>query len=579
MTNDKPLLYFNFMNDKGTPTVFTNPITVIQTNKLNEIDSCLHNVQIAVNKGYYAAGYLAYEAAGAFYPHIQFQQTDDIPLLWFGIFERPIKMDMSNRIDHTYHATTWKPNISIQEYNDTFDRVHTYIKEGETEQVNYTIQMEADFSGDSFAFYKQLEQSQAANYSAYINIDHRSILSASPELFFHMKDGIITTKPMKGTVERGKTYEEDRQNAQWLKNSQKNRHENELIIQLMKSELGKIAQPNTITVPNKFAIEQYPTVYQMTSTVTAKIKEGIELVKLFQALFPCGSITGQPKERTMEIISQYEQNPRGIYCGAIGYMTPDHEAIFNVPIRTVAINHKTGKAVYGVGGAITIDSTKEEEYAEVITKAKVLTEKRTPFQLLETIGLHHGKFVVLDHHINRMKQSATYFNYPFNETKLRRSLRAIAQNNKENMYRVRVLLHHSGHYSIETKKYTQTKTPAIVSLAKQPIDRNNRFLYHKTTNRTLYEQHRENTDHLFDVLLWNEEEEITEFTTGNIVIEMNGKFITPPVTCGLLPGTFRKSLLEKGKITEQTILKKDLLHCDRVWFINSVRKWVPVKLV
>lgn len=578
MSTKNPFLYFNFANDEGVvkPLTFTGPTKIIETTDPNEVVTCLKQVERAINDGYYAAGYIAYEAASSFYPDLSFSAHENLPLLWFGIFKQP-----TESMDHnpqSFQITSWESTQSKAEYYKAFEEVHTYIKRGETDQVNFTTQMEADFSGDSFAFFKQLEEAQAANYAAFLKIDDFSILSASPELFFHLKDNKITTKPMKGTVERGKTYEEDVKNAQWLKNSEKNRHENELIVQLMKEELTKIAQQDTVKVSQKFEVEQYPTLYQMTSTVTAEVDEKISITKLFEALFPCGSITGLPKQRTMELISQHEINPRGIYCGAIGFFTPQHEAIFNVPIRTVLINHQLNKALYGVGGAITIDSTKKEEYEEIITKAAVLTESRESFSLLETLLLQNGSYFVLENHIKRLKNSARYFNYSFCEDELREMLKAIANEYSNNQWKIRVLLDQTGKISIKPKKITSLFSSKNVLLANKPIKKDNPFLYHKTTNRTVYDEHRADRKDAFDVLLWNEAKQITEFTTGNIVAEQDGVLITPPVTCGLLPGTFRGSLLKEGKIIERVIAIDDLPHLKKLWFINSVRKWVPVQL-
>lgn len=579
MREEHPLLYFNFQHKEKSvkSTIFTNPISIIQTNDPNKVEQCLHKVQQAIHDQFYVAGFISYEASASFYPNLHFKQTTNIPLVWFGIFTEPSDVDLTNKRNRPFQMTTWKPKVSIDEYNEKFDRIYSHIVEGETEQVNYTIQMESNFSGEPFSFYKQLEQAQSANYTAYIDLNHFSILSASPELFFHLKDNHILMKPMKGTVERGLTYEEDHENAIWLKHSQKNQHENELIIQLMKKELQKIAKPNTTLVPKKFEIEKYPTVYQMTSTVTAEVEQSVSMVDLFKSLFPCGSITGIPKDRTIELIHKYEQHPRGIYCGAIGFITPDNEAIFNVPIRTVLLDHHLQKATYGVGGAITIDSTKEDEYNEIVTKAKVLTAEHPSFNLLETIGLQNGKYILLEHHLARIKKSASYFDYPFDEVDLRKQLSKIAEKYTKNNYRVRVLLDQHGKYFFESDKVTLPITSPKVTLATKPIQKDNPFLYHKTTNRTIYEEHKQSD--FFDVLLWNEQEHITEFTTGNIVLEFNGELVTPPITCGLLPGTFRQSLLEKKVISEKVIRKSDLQQCENIWYINSVRKWIKVKLI
>src|SRR5699024_2777936 len=260
----------------------------------------------------------------------------------------------------------------IRDYERAFTEIQNKITAGVTEQVNYTLRMEADFTGDDYSYYQQLAKAQESDYSAYAKIDHYSFLSASPELFFHLQNKEITTKPMKGTISRGLSFLEDQEKAKWLRDSKKNQQENLLSVHLMMNELEKIAEKESIKVRNKFEIEAYPTVYQMTSTVKAKIKESVSTLNLFKNLFPSSSITGQPKENTMKIIKENEKEARFIYCGALGYFSPSEEAIFNVPIRTVFLNRETGKAIYGVGGAIMSDSSLKEEYDEVIAKAKVL---------------------------------------------------------------------------------------------------------------------------------------------------------------------------------------------------------------
>lgn len=575
MTNrHKPFLHFDF---NGYSTTFENPVEIITTYDIDQVIPSLVKIQDAIQNGYYAAGYVSYEAAQAFEHSMKVFQTNRMPLLWFGIYE-----DTSNVTDKSigsFYTTDWKPNTSTKKYNRSINQIKTHIEHGDTYQVNYTIRMDADFLGDPFTYYQQLASSQSANYSAYLDIEGFNVLSASPELFFHLKEGKITTKPMKGTIGRGKTIEEDQENAKWLSQSEKNRAENVMIVDLLRNDLGKLAKPGSVKVPELFTIEEYPTVFQMTSTVTGEIDNKIGIVDIFNALFPCGSITGAPKISTMNIIHDLETTPREVYCGAIGFITPEREAIFNVPIRTVVIDDN-GKATYGVGGGITWDSKEDEEYNEVLTKAKVLSNANNYFQLIETIGLFDGDYLVLDNHVRRLKRSASYFNYQFNQEQLMEKLYDIANRHPKGSFRVRVLLYQNGELSIDvTDEETVVNDGKPVSLAKQAVSQHDIFLYHKTTNRVLYEKLLGEVNDMFDVLLWNEHDEITEFTRGNVVVELAGKLYTPPVQSGLLAGTYREKLLNEGTISERVIRKEELAKCSKIWFINSVRQWVLVHLV
>lgn len=569
-------LSFDFADNNGVkiPLYFENPQAVIVASSIDDIIPALEKIQEATDAGFYAAGYISYEAAPAFDDAYQVNSKSKMPLLWFGIFEAPVEKPGTK--DVSFNVSKWNPTLAINEYNKNIDKIKKHIECGETYQVNYTIRMESEFSGDALTYYNQLAGTQSADYSAYLDIGDFTILSASPELFFNMQHGKITTKPMKGTIGRGKTYSEDSKNAEWLRTSDKNRAENVMIVDLLRNDLGMISKPGSVKVPSLFAIEKYPTVFQMTSIVTADVLDDTKLVDIFRALFPCGSITGAPKVSTMKIISELEPSPREAYCGTIGYITPNKEAVFNVPIRTVLIDNRDGTAQYGVGGGITWDSTKQGEYEEILTKTKLLTTKPHLFQLLETLGLYGGSYVVLDHHLDRLKNSAAYFNFQVNIEKVRNMLLDFARDHPKDDYRIRLLVSSDGEFTIESSMVPAIEGPAKVNIAHIPISKDDIFLYHKTTNRTVYKKFTKNK--AFDVLLWNEDREITEFTIGNVVVELDGNLYTPPVMCGLLPGTYRKYLLEEGIITERKILLEELKICSKVWLVNSVRKWVEVSI-
>jgi para-aminobenzoate synthetase/4-amino-4-deoxychorismate lyase len=359
--NHEPTIIIDF-NQKRLK--FEKPLQIWQTSSLENVREIFEKVQEAIHAQYYVAGYVSYECAPAFERHFSVCEPDaEIPLVWFGVYEKPGQEDDIGQ-KGVYSVSDWREGTDRAEYANNIGSIHAAIARGETYQVNYSTRLRAAFSGDDLAYYEDLRDTQT-NYSAYLNIGRYRILSVSPELFFHWNGEIIRTKPMKGTLPKPGS-------KQALFESEKNRTENVMIVDLLRNDLGRIAETGTVKVPNLFEIEEYPTLYQMTSTVEAKTKPGVTLFDVFQAMFPCGSITGAPKISTMEIISSLEKEPRHIYCGSIGLAVPGEGITFNVAIRTVLVDTQTQLAVYGVGGGIIWDSTAEDEYNEMRTKSRIL---------------------------------------------------------------------------------------------------------------------------------------------------------------------------------------------------------------
>ncbi|RRN67488.1 aminodeoxychorismate synthase component I [Peribacillus simplex] len=579
MKREDPLsLIFHFTDKQGEsrPLYFTKPKKVFTAHSIGDVLPQFQKVQEAIDQGHYAAGYLSYEAAPAFEKSFKVKDGAKMPLLWFGIFDKP--EELPEKMPGAFKLAEWRSEMDSTTYHSGFQKIKSEIEKGNTYQVNYTMRLQSKFEGDDFAFFDRLKRAQRSNYSAYLNVGTHRILSASPELFFRWEDGQLITRPMKGTVKRGTTLKMDQFNADWLAASEKNQAENYMIVDLLRNDLGMIAEPGSVKVPQLKEIEKYPTVWQMTSTITADTKPGTTIIDIFKALFPCGSITGAPKIKTMEIITDIENSPREVYCGAIGYITPESEAVFNVPIRTVVIEKETGNAEYGVGGGITWDSELTEEYDEAFLKAKLLTVERPAYELLESMKLSDGEYYLLNDHIDRMKQSADYFNYQFSELKLRDELQKYADLNQGKLQKVRVLLKENGEMEVSGQAIKPLDSELTAILAETPISSGNPFLFHKTTNRDVYEGFQKNNPDFDDVLLWNEEGFITEFSNGNVVVKINGDYYTPPVESGLLAGTFRQGLIRKKEIKEKPILKADLNSAEEIWFINSVRGKLKVNL-
>ncbi|CAI3934550.1 aminodeoxychorismate synthase component I [Commensalibacter papalotli (ex Botero et al. 2024)] len=554
------------------PYYFTNPHQIIQANKLDDVIPCMQAIENAVQKGYYAAGFISYEAAPAFCSYLTTYRSGSLPLLWFGLFDHPEDFDAMRKAEPHKEALSypnWHSNISWQDYQNAIYAVKDHIAKGDTYQVNYTLQMQAQFQQNPYRFYLHLLQAQQSRYSAYLESDTFQILSASPELFFEINKDIILTKPMKGTVPRGVNNIQDQINQQVLHN-EKNHAENLMITDLLRNDLGQIAQQGTVKVTSLFDAEKYPTVWQLTSTITAQLKKEIALTDIFKALFPCGSITGAPKVNTMNIIRQLEKSPRGVYCGALGVITPNQQAIFSVPIRTMVIQN--GQATYGVGGGITWDSTPKNEYEEVLHKVQVLYQSKVPEHLLESLLLGDGKYFLYIEHLQRLKESAQYFDFIFDEVSIAVALQALQQKHSEGLWKVRLLLDNKGRLDCEAQPIKALTSSLTASWATQPMQTDNVFLYHKTTTRDFYPK--VTLDH--ENLLFNEKEEVTEFVNGNFVLNSDGEWFTPPLQSGLLNGTMRQHLLQKGKIKERIIYKKDIQESSKIAFINSVRGWRDV---
>ncbi|MGE7184410.1 aminodeoxychorismate synthase component I [Peribacillus sp. NPDC006672] len=579
MKREDPLsLIFHFTDKQGEsrPLYFSKPKKVFTAHSIGDVLPQFQKVQEAIEQGHYAAGYVSYEAAPAFEKSFKVKDGAKMPLLWFGIFDKP--EELPEKMPGPFKLAEWQSETDSTTYHSGFQKIKSEIEKGNTYQVNYTMRLQSKFEGDDFAFFDRLKRAQRSNYSAYLNVGTHRILSASPELFFRWEDGQLITRPMKGTVKRGTTLKMDQFNADWLAASEKNQAENYMIVDLLRNDLGMIAEPGSVKVPQLKEIEKYPTVWQMTSTITADTKPGTTIIDIFKALFPCGSITGAPKIKTMEIITDIENSPREVYCGAIGFITPESEAVFNVPIRTVVIEKETGNAEYGVGGGITWDSELTEEYDEAFLKAKLLTVERPAYELLESMKLSDGEYYLLNDHIDRMKLSADYFNYRFSELNLRDELQKYADLNQGMLQKVRVLLKETGEFEVTGQAIKPLDSELTAILAEAPISSGNPFLFHKTTNRDVYEGFQRNNPDFHDVLLWNEEGFITEFTNGNVVMKINGDFYTPPVESGLLAGTFRQELIRMKEIKEKPIFKADLNNAEEIWFINSVRGKLKVNL-
>jgi para-aminobenzoate synthetase/4-amino-4-deoxychorismate lyase len=566
--------------DFPQPLRFENPLHIIAAYSLAEVRPALCDVQDAADSGLYAAGYVAYEAAPAFDPALQVIAPDpSLPLVWFGVFSEPAPFDEKANAD-AYTLSAWEAEGDFETYEAAIHSIREKIAAGDVYQVNQTFRLNARFQGDPRGLYRHLCGTHPPTFPACLEMGRHCLLSASPELFFHRKAEHILTRPMKGTRRRGRWQEEDDLIAAELAASEKDRAENVMIVDLLRNDLGRLSVPGTVQVPQFFEIERHATVWQMTSTIEARLRPQTSIEEIFTALFPCGSVTGAPKISATHLIARHETSPRGIYCGAIGYLTPDSEAVFNVAIRTAWIDKTQETIYYGIGGGIVWDSTAEAEYQEAWSKASLLTKLVPAFDLLETLRWENGTYALLDRHIARLLASATYFGFTVSDEEIRDSLHAHGCLRPEGIWRVRLCVSAQGEPTIESAPLDiWPSVPLTISLAQTPVERLDKFLCHKTTHRAVYDKHTQERPDCFDVLLWNEDGELTEFTRGNLVLELLGERWTPPRSCGLLNGTQRAEFLETGELRERILRREDLETATQIWLLNSVRGLVPVQCI
>jgi para-aminobenzoate synthetase / 4-amino-4-deoxychorismate lyase len=574
--------------------LFTRPRQILAA-----ADSCTHEslfaeIERALANGEWVAGFFSYEYGAQMQPNGHGDaQSSLAPLAWLGVYAEPFvfnhrsgqfegdaSMEFATEEgspEPNYEISGLRWSLSSEDYARKIAAIHEYIRAGDTYQVNFTQKLRFDFTGSAAALFRAVTASQPVPYSAFLHTEDWKILSFSPELFFRRKDRQIRTRPMKGTAPRGADCAEDEAMAAWLQNDEKNRSENVMIVDLLRNDLGRICEFGSVEARRLFSIEKYETLFQMTSEVSGTLRAEVRNDEIFRSLFPCGSITGAPKLRTMEIIQELEAEPRDVYTGAIGFFSPYSEAVFSVPIRTILLTGSRGEM--GVGSGIVIDSQADEEYRECQLKSRFLTEsvdreaKNEPFQLIESILWQDG-YRRLSMHIERLELSARYFEFRFDRTAILAALEAVecdlipGQRTK-----VRLTLDQDGTTRI-THAAAAENMPGKVAISARRVRSGDRLLRHKTTRRSLYDEQYQRAAALgfVDVLFLNERDEVTEGANNNIFAVKNGQWFTPPVTCGLLPGVYRRHLLEtKPGAAEKILRLADLASADAVYLCNAIR--------
>jgi para-aminobenzoate synthetase/4-amino-4-deoxychorismate lyase len=560
---------------------FTRPVEVYACSRADEVRGLLESVEKQVKaRCLFAAGFLSYEAAPAFDPSFAVRPDNEFPRAWFGLFEQPETLgSLPAAASPCLSQFSWHSEITAQQYRAGIAKIKKQIAAGDTYQVNYTFRLRSRCAADPLELFLELAGADDPPFGAFIDTGRWAACSASPELFFTLAGSRLESRPMKGTTGRGLYYEHDLSQARALAASKKDRAENIMIADMVRHDMGRIARTGTVRAQPLFSVERFPTVWQMTSTVRGRTKKSI--ADIMQALFPPASITGAPKTRTMQIISGLETSPRRIYTGAIGFIAPGRQAQFSVAIRTILIDRHSTQAEYGVGGGIVWDSKTDREFQECRIKAGVLHKPRPSFDLLETIlWVPERGCWLWEYHLQRLVQSAQYFGFAVDAAQVCGEIEAFTATLAKAPHRLRLLAAKKGGLSITASALMpEMSIFEPVALAARPIDCMNPFLYNKTTCRTVYDEILRDCAGAKDVLLYNDQGEVTETTIANVAVDIDGKLCTPPVVCGLLAGTLRAFLLDRGYLQEKVIKIDQLAECRRFFLLNSVRGMQEVRLI
>jgi para-aminobenzoate synthetase / 4-amino-4-deoxychorismate lyase len=553
------------------PLAFGAPAEVIEARTLGEVLPALRAVEAAARAGRWAVGYLAYEAAPALDEALTVRPGEG-PLLWFGLHDAPLGPPPGGPCDA--RLTGLAPRSDRAAHRASVARLREAIAAGTAYQVNLTLRLRGRLEGDPLALYRRLRAAQGGGQTAYLRAGGRIIVSASPELFLQTRGDRVVTRPMKGTARRGRWPAEDEAAARALGASGKDRAENVMITDLLRNDLGRVAATGSVVVTAPLVLERFRTVWQLTSTVEARLAPGAGLVALLQATFPCGSVTGAPKPSAMRLIAAEEPWARGAYCGAVGAVAPGGDACFGVAIRTCEVELPGGQVTYGTGGGITWGSDADAEWDEALAKAAVLDLDPARPTLLETMRLEGGRVALLDLHLDRLAGSARWHGTALDLA----AVRALVEAERGDA-RLRLLLAPDGTARLERAPLpAPLDGPARLAFAAAPVSSRDAALFHKTTDRARYDARRAERPDCFDVILVNEAGAPTETAIGSLVVERGGERVTPPLEAGLLPGVFRAALLARGEVRQRPLTRAEVERAPRLWLVNALRGWVEARL-
>ncbi len=595
MTASPYVLLDDSLTPDGHSLLFTEPEQVVLVSDPAEVEAALETVSAGLARGLHAAGYFSYELGYCLEPKLEALLPSErrAPLFWIGLFNAPRNLsDEETRAwldDHGEAEPAAISNLTLswsrEEYAHAFDAVKDFIAAGDVYQINLTQKFHFDFEGGPVALYAALRRKQRVAYGALIGTPELHVLSLSPELFFRREGQHMSTRPMKGTAARGRTPREDARLKTWLAMDEKQRAENLMIVDLLRNDLGRVAKIGSVEVTDLFTVETYRSVHQMTSGITAELRSDMGLKDMLHALFPCGSVTGAPKVRAMEIIHGIESGDRGVYTGAIGCIAPSGDAQFNVAIRTVVLHGARGEM--GIGGGIVADSKEDSEYEECLLKANFLTQVDAPFDLIETLRYEKARgFHLLERHLARLQSSAQHFGYPYSREAVIAALDAEAASTTAPVSMVRLLLAEDGAITVTSIEITLPTKDTVwrFVISDQRIDEKDPLFYHKTTRRQFYDDEMKRLKALTgcdEVVFLNMRGELTEGTRTTLFVEQDGRLFSPALACGLLAGTLREELLDLPRATasEAVLTPRDLAGADAIYLGNSVRGLVRAELM
>lgn len=579
--DDAPFLLFDDARDGGAPArLYARPVDEVVAWEAGEVLPALEAIRVAVREGRHAAGFLTYEAGCALDPKTLSltRRRKEMPLLWFGIFEGFETVAVEAMLGDP--AAAWLgrpvPRLAKADYGAAGERVRAHLFAGDYYQANLTFGCDVPMRGPALSAYARIRARSAAGWGGVVRYPGGWLLSASPEQFVTLKGGVLEAKPMKGTAPRHADIVEDKAAADDLAADPKQRAENLMIVDLLRNDLARVAETGSVDVPELFAVEHYPTVHQMVSRVTARLRDGLDAVDVLKALFPCGSITGAPKYAAMESLNALEPEPRGAYTGSMGWIAPDGDMAFNVLIRTLELADGAAIARLGLGSGLVVDSVMEKEWAECLLKGSFVTGDSAEFDLIETMRFEpEGGIANLERHLDRLKDAATTFGFRFDRHDARNELQAATfRHTKPAM--LRLLLSPKGSIAIELKPAPmRPEEPVAVAVRPLPVDPADVRLRYKTTSRRFYDDTRKESG-AYETIFVDPDGRLTEGSFTTVFVERDGKYLTPPVKRGLIPGVLRAKLIDEGKAEEADLTVEDLK--DGFFVGNSVRGMIRATL-
>jgi len=587
-TDYSAFFYTPPLYDNSFSYLFIDPVESVTLKTTRSLEKKLEQIDLLIKEGYSAYSIINYEAGYLFEKklHPLLDGKENLIQFFFCNPKNVLKIKSSslsvNNTNQSFEIKNFRINNTRQEFRKSINAIKKYIKQGDTYQVNYTVKGKFNFHGDLSDLFIKLSYSQSALYSAFINNKDKIILSLSPELFFEIDGKSITARPMKGTVRRGYDLQTDKMNKYNLLNSEKNRAENVMIVDLLRNDLGRISKSGSVQVPKLFDIEKYETLYQMVSVISSRLKKNITISEVIKNIFPCGSITGAPKISTMSIINKIEKEPRGIYTGSVGFIHKKKK-IFNVAIRTLIINKKTFRGEIGLGSGIVWDSDAEQEFQETILKSRFLTKQESEFELFETMVLENGKILLLEDHLNRLKSSASFFLFRYDDLKINKQIqKKVSKYDQYTKQKVKLLINKWG--EVKTNVSPISASPEIIKviISKNRIKTANKYQYFKTTNRKIYDKENQffSRRGFFDVIYFNERSELAEGAITNIFLKLGDTYFTPPVTSGILPGVYRKIKLKRDSSVKEKILYfEDLMSAEEIILTNALKGEIKVNFL